>query len=564
MNARETVEKSDRNVRRSMRALVIPVPVTKAEDRDGQSKALPEDPWDGLSGHIIEPPFDPLVLSMLQEQCTELEPSLQAMETNIDGFGHRFVPRVNMENGSDGQKADVKKEKIDLINFFEYASLDDDFTELRTKRRRDYESTGNAYWEVVRNASGKVQGFTHLPSYQMRIGTLIDQVPIKVNVPILELQVDGSVKVVEVKAWRKFRSYVQSKEGMVRWFKEFGDKRVMNNETGEIIPPEQVSNWQGKNEPMPEWLRANEAVHWCQYTGRSVYGIPRYIGALFAILGDRQAEEVNFTTFTNNNVPSMFIAVSNGQLTPESIKRLKEYVEAKQQGQNFSRMIILEAEGAYEGEDTGQVKVDITPLSSEQIRDALFQEYSQNNQDRIRRMFRLPPIMVGKSDDYTRATADTSRRLADEQIFAPERERFDSWINRKLFPAMGIVYHKYRSNTPNTTDNTQLVSLLARAEKTGGMTPRIARTMLEDILGIELGGFKDEFDPDMPFSLTMAEAVKNKADVNEPGQQVTALKQIEMLTGGEAILDDDQLIAKLFELKGKMEGEWLEEVTAED
>ena len=56
-----------------------------------------------------------------------------------------------------------------------------------------------------------------------------------------------------------------------------------------------------------------------------------------------------------------------------------------------------------EGEDGGQIKLDIKPLVGSQHKDALFQEYSKNNQDKIRRSFRLPPILVGRADDYTRA-----------------------------------------------------------------------------------------------------------------------------------------------------------------
>jgi len=193
---------------------------------------------------------------------------------------------------------------------------------------------------------------------------------------------------------------------------------------------------------------------------------------------------------------------------------------------------------AFCGVDTGNMKIEIKPLTSDQHKDALFQNYSANNQDKIRRAFRLPPIFVGRSDDYTRSTAESSRRLADEQVFGPERLVWDELMNRVIFPEMGFTYHKYKSNTPNTTDNEQLVNILAGAEKTGGMTPRIARMMLEEILGQTLPGFKpyepkdketeeaNNFDPDAPFSLSMAAAVKNEADAAEPGQQVTALKAL--------------------------------------
>jgi capsid portal protein len=260
--------------------------------------------------------------------------------------------------------------------------------------------------------------------------------------------------------------------------------------------------------------------------------MPRFIGNWLGIVGDRAAEETNYITFNNNNIPSMFVAVSNGQLTDGTIGRIESFVESQIQGNdNFSKFLVLEAEGFAEGEDGGQIKLEVKPLTKEQHTDAMFQNYSDNNRDSIRRSFRLPPILVGRAEDYTRATADASVKLADEQVFAPARGIVDQFINRRLFPEMKFVYHKFRSNSPDTTDDTELVNLLSSAEKTGGMSPNIARVILEDVLGRELGPVSPEIDGDIPFSLQMAEAVKNEADPTEPGQQVTALKFIDQLTG---------------------------------
>ncbi len=500
----------------------------------GQSQKVPDDPFHSLShrGLTIEPPFDLLTLAMLPEHNTELQQCLDAMENNIDGFGHRFLCRVKPPDDDvrlpPGLEKAVLKERVYLSNFFNYCT-EESFTEFRKKLRRDLETTGNAYYEVVRNVAGKIQAFTHLPSYQMRLGRLDDE-PQLVERPILELMLDGSVRVSEIPTWKRFRKYVQAKTVHLRnlstlsgfktrWFKEFGDPRTYDNQTGQLAADD-----------LPMERRSNEVVHMRLYSTRTPYGLPRHIGNLLSIFGDRAAEEINYVTFRNNNVPSMAILVSNGQLTEGSLDRIESFVESQIQGSdNYSKFLLIEAESATEdmGEDSNQhIRLDIKPLTREQHKDALFQNYSENNQDKIRRVWRLPPIFVGRSDDYTRATAESSRRLADEQIFAPERDEFDAHINRVLFPSMGIIYHKFKSNSPNTTDNQQLVKILAGAEKTGGMTPRIARDMLEDILSKELPGFEGEFPPDVPFSLTMAEAVKNKAEPTEPGQQVTAIKSL--------------------------------------
>lgn len=497
------------------------------------------------SGKIIDPPFELLTLAMLPEQSSELGQCLDAMVTNIEGYGHRFIPRLKMSDADEVLRKAVHAEHVRLQNFFQYADIDDDFTSLRKKRRMDMETTGNAYFEVIRGANGNIQGLNHVPAHQIKISKAEDQMR-EVEVPILELQEDNSVKVVKVKRWKRHRKYLQARNVRRRnmvvlqgtkltWFKDFQDPRAIDNKTGEVIEdPVKIKELRDKNQ------LANELIHFKLYSPRSVYGLPRYIGNLLAIFGDRAAEEINYITFRNNNIPSMAIAVSNGQLTEGTIRRIESFVESQIQGSdNYSKFLIIEAETFIEGEDGGHLKIDIKPLTRDQHKDAMFQKYSSNNRDAIRRAFRLPPILVGRAEDYTRATADASIKLADEQIFAPERDDFDSFMNRRLFPEMGIMYHKYKSNSPNTTDNTELVKILSGAEKTGGMTPRIARAILSDVLGISLPDIDESAVPaDIPFSLTMAEAVKNQADPTEPGQQVTALKAIAQLTGAESDVVD--------------------------
>lgn len=590
--------RADARNRAALRVLVLPVQkadTTKTpwqlagegeEAEPGYSKAVTEDPFHelGLQGNILLPPFDLFTLAMLPEHNSELTPVIETMETNIDGFGYHLISRIDLHAKDVPPEIvrDVKREKVRLTNFFNYANMRDSYTMLRRKMRKDLEATGNAYWEVIRNLKGDIQGFEHIPSYQVRLGS-IDIDPIEIDVATLQLQEDDSVSIDRIKTWQRFRPFVQARlsptyglggatSGYIgagsyrlRWFKEYGDPRVFDNESGEEVKSADIANWKDTGQPMPYARRANELIHFRLYSTRSPYGLPRYIGNLLSIYGTRAAEEINYVTFRNNNIPSMAVLVSNGQLTEGSIERITSFVESKIQGSdNYSKFLVLEAEGVLEGEDGGQIKLEIKPLVDNQHKDALFQAYTKNGQTNVRRAFRIPPIFVGSSDDYNRATADTSRRLADEQVFAPERNEFDEFTNRRLFPEMGVTFHKFKSNSPNTTDNSELVQILSGAEKTGGMTPRIARLVLEDILGQELPPFKtdDKFDPDRPFSLLMAEAVKNMGDPTQPGQQVTAVKLLkEMGLMGENDESPgpstEQVVAlHLMVLRKKLEAEW--------
>lgn len=571
---------ANRRALRSVKVHVIEVKkgMAEGEAEPGASNMLPEDPFSGLqvNGRVIEPPFDVLTLSMLSEHNGELGQCVEAMEVNIEATGHRFVSRLKLDGsgkvmGDDVLTAAVEAERVRLINFFTYATSEP-FMFFRRRIRRDLEHTGNAYFEVLRDMEGNIQGFTHIPSYQMRLSRM-EEDEILVDRKVLELQAGGEVKVATRKQWRRFRPFVQSRAVFrgsqrvvgggfkVRWFKEFGDPRVMDRETGDVISLEEAA--EGKELPKGH-KPATEMIHLKLYCTRSPYGMPRYIGNLLSIFGDRAAEEINYITFKNNNIPSGLVLVSNGMLTEASIKRLASFAESNIQGSdNYSKFVIVEGEPFENetGEDGGQVKIDFKPLTKEQRTDELFTQYRKANADRIRRSFRLPPVFVGVSEDYSYATIQASRSLGDEQVFAPERHMIDELINRDLFPEMGVIYHQFKSNTPNTTDNTALVKIVSAAEKTGGMTPRIARQALEEILGTTLPPFEADFPADTPFSLTMAQAVKNQADGAEVGQQVTALKALGIL-GDDLSLQIDEsdseidIAKKLIKLQQSTEALW--------
>ena len=75
----------------------------KGKTTAGRATEADADPVSSFleSGQIIDPPFDMLTLAMLPEQSSELNQCLDAMVTNIEGFGHRFVPRLKLRKGDE-------------------------------------------------------------------------------------------------------------------------------------------------------------------------------------------------------------------------------------------------------------------------------------------------------------------------------------------------------------------------------------------------------------------------------------------------------------------------------
>jgi len=90
-------------------ALVKAVIAGADRDRVAQSNALPwtdteqrEQVFAGMGA--ITPPYDPETLAVLHENSSALRPNVDAYVTNIEAFGHRLEPVIDLDAGD----ADVR------------------------------------------------------------------------------------------------------------------------------------------------------------------------------------------------------------------------------------------------------------------------------------------------------------------------------------------------------------------------------------------------------------------------------------------------------------------------
>jgi len=75
-------------------------------------------------------------------------------------------------------------------------------------------------------------------------------------------------------------------------------------------------------------------------------------------------------------------------------------------------------------------------------------------------------------------------------------------MNNTIMMRLGVSSALFKSNSPSVSDNYELTQLLATAERSGGLTPRISRMIVERILGVELPEVPTEVNPDLPFTWT--------------------------------------------------------------
>lgn len=437
-----------------------------------ESNKIPEDPFDSMyeAKEAIEPPLDPYELAVMVQISNILPQCVEAMEQNCEGYGYNLNEVLEDEDKTPAIEAAMEKEKKFIKNFMKYASYETSFTKLRKRLRRDKETLGNAYMEILRNEKGDIDGFEYIKGITMRLGPLskpIDFTIYKKDEETLEYK--------QISYRKRFRTYIQL-VGMEKvYFKELGDPRNINALTGEPISEEEMND----NENQP--ILANEVYHFFIDDPLGPYGTPRWSGNLVSVTGSRQSEEVNMDYFGNKTIPPMVITVSGGEFGKKTHQRIRDFLENEIKGkENFHNILVLEAQGAGNPHSLNKSGVDIGINQLTQMTDGMFQDYDKNNREKIRSSFRLPPIYVGLTDDYTRATAKESKEVAEEQVFTPEKADFDFFINHRIFPELGIKYFEFETKSAPIDNTRDMVDAIKVMNDTGA-TNEETRKMLKTI-----------------------------------------------------------------------------------
>ncbi len=517
----------------------------------------------------LEPPYDPETLCMLFEHSNALRQNVDAYGTNIDGFGHRLEPAIDFDaddadrrvaeciylerlaeapegagretqEPSDEEVKGRRRELVQLARverarlgtFFEGCCFDHSLVELRRRTRQDLEVTGNAYWEILRNARGEIARLVHVPAYTMRLLPL-DPSPVEVEEPVRI----SPVTLERVKSRQRLRRFVQVQYGQRTFFKSLGDPRVLSRVTGQVATS--VEALPSNDGP------ASEILHFSIHSPRSPYGVPRWIGAMLAVLGSRQAEEVNYLYFDNKSVPPLALLVSGGKLSEASIPRIERFIDENLKGKkNFHRILILEAEGGSSATDAARTKIELRPLTEAQQQDALFSAYDERNMDKVGQTFRMPQLLRGDSRSFNRSVAEAMLRFAEDQVFQPERNEFDHVINRKLLNDMGIRFWRFRSQTPATRDPERMTDMVEKLVRVGVLTPEEGRLLASDIFNREFAKLGADWTK-RPITLTLAGIQTGVEDLRPKAPTETLVDQAKHLVAlREQLVAEEQRLAE--------------------
>lgn len=488
----------------------------------------------------LVPPVDPTQLAIIARLSSSVMPCIRAVATNVDGFGYQLEQVIDLEKAdaaslirdalvkdrmSQGDAtpptdADVEacrlvlergqlEEKMLLERFFEYVCPSKSFDELRMEMRIEEQGAGNAYWECQRSEAGEPAYLDRVEQHSVRLRRVE---PAFVKVPTKQRRSPLAYEERDVP--RRFRSFVQLQQGMPTvFFKEYGDPRVMSSRTGNYY--ESVEDMFAHESNA---VAATEMIHWRVFDTLGPYGLPTWYPAQFAVLGTLYSERLNHNIINKNNIPPMAIFINGGKLSPDGVKKLEDHIKASIAGpESWHKILILEAESSG-GQGGARCKIELHPLMAAQQKDQMFQEMEANNFDKVKMQWRLPDLLVGKSQEVNRAQADAAIQTVEQQVFQPLRGAFDAWVNRFLFPELGIVHWRFKTNSPVAKDPSLQTELGTAWVKAGTLTPNEGRVIAGEV-------FNREYEPitepwaNVPQPLALAGIMPGRA---EDGKTVPA------------------------------------------
>lgn len=495
--------------------------------------------------NAIEPPLPPLVLVRLVSVSNCLRQNIDAMKTNIHGFGHRFEPAVDftsqdgigqiktamilereyeaMDEGEPGAEIpDVPEpseqeveERIGQLQerarrelarakaFFKNVSPDYSFMRLRKRLCMDEESTGYAAWEILRDRRGLPCRINWPQSWTLR-ALPRDQEPVTVD----RLVQVTDIKWETVKEDRFFRRFVQVYEGRTIYFKEFNDPRTVSAETGKTYKDDDELERKEKS------ARKATEILWFKLDApeSELYGGPRWSGNLLSVIGSREMEEVNVLFWEHKTIPPMAILISGGHLAKGARAKLEAILadHAKGGRENFHKVLLIEAEPIGKGgggaagalASQSKVKIELRPLTEAIWKDQLWGEYDKTNRLKVGQSFRIPPIIRGETQDFNRATAEAAKDFVEEQVFQPERTDFDFEINRTLMQSLGITLWLFQTNAPVARQPDKVIAF-AKDMVESVVKVNEARRLVQDPLGIDLPKIEEPWG-EMPVRQALA------------------------------------------------------------
>jgi len=451
------------------------------DGRTPSQRIIGDDRFKTLSGKIEPLPFNINVFAKTPQLNTRVNRCVNLMATNTVGMGWRIVPKEKPDGATSDEVKEQIEREIELVeSLFKKPNKKMNFCTLMKIVKIDQEVTGNGYIEVIRNQHtaddplGEIVELYHVQSKSVRIR-------------------------------KGGEGFVQIKGGRKRYFKEFGDERVISAATGE------------EEEEVTLEDRANELLHFMIYDPDSdFYGVPRYLATSPAIAGLRLSAIRNVAFFENDAVPRGLITVTGGSVENEAIDMLRDFFNFKSRGpEHAHRLAILQVDAKRPGfgNTPGKTEINFVPLTVGTTEDASFRQYNKDGNDEIREAWGIAQIFFSEADT-PRAGAIAGRAMTNEQVFDPERMEMEFVINETIIDSFGVDLVHLQFVRPEIVDPSEQAKIDQIYARAGALTPNEIR-----LERLKLKAYPDDVDfGDLPIQLTIVERqlAAQAAQRNEP------------------------------------------------
>lgn len=503
--------------KKSQRAVGVKV-IKTAAVQDGVEKALTptqvsrEEKFN--AGEWITQPYDMRGLRTMVSESTILPQCTRAYRNNIPGYGIGIRYKVDAD-----ETPEMAAEFTRATDIIALLNMDMDTKEVFEDIVEAREIYGISYLEVIRNIGGEVS----------QIEFIKDTPSITKTQPLEPYQ--------EVSFWyngriekrpKKFMKYRQQTGGKTVYFKEFGDKRVMDKRTGLYVDALDIE------------YQANEILEFA--IGTEPYGEVRWMGQTLSVDGMRKAEFLNNNYFRNGRHTPLMIMIKGGTLTDESFAKLQDYINGIKGEEGQHAFIILETEStdnSLEFEGTTQPSIEVKDLASILQQDELFQAYMDNGRKKVQSAFLLPDLYVGYTSDFNRATSQTAMEVTEKQVFQPERKSLAWVINNKLLSEFGFKYVEAYFLEPDINNPDDLVKILQICNTAGGLTPNKAKQIVYEALGEVSEDYEGDWG-DIPLTYSKGAS---------PTDALSSLLGVSMAIQKAQANHDDDIIPVLKEIK---------------
>lgn len=402
---------------------------TGYKGKDGtESKQITDESFYGYSYlECVTPPHNITYLAKLYDISPAHRAAVNAKVSSVFGLGWDWVESPQAKLKRDGTRTQdglkrleshIAKLRIEMTQWLEDVNNIDTWEEIMIKIGVDYETTGNAYLEIGRSASGRIGYIGHIPAKEVRI----------------RRQRDGFVQILG-------RDIV--------YFRNYGDD-IPNPVTTDDNP--------------------NEIIHFRKYSPDSnYYGVPDIISAKNNLAGNEFASRYNLEYFENKAVPRHAIIVKGGSLSPVSLQRLLEFFESGLRGKHHRTIYVplTSKAGAEADIEFKQIENDKQDFS--------FGEYREANNEEIFMAHRTPPSRAGVfGKSISLAASRDADKVFKEGYSRPEQAIFEKKLKRLFREKTDVV--EFKLNELSLVDADTQSKIDERDTRMGLVVPDEVRT----------------------------------------------------------------------------------------